>query len=92
MLFPLRFRPILHHCAEITVTGVSEESHPLHLNSEERKLRVPGVDTKDFDEDFGDGQDFYTGIEGKTAEAFFWLTFFSLKVEAVDLNQQPQVI
>lgn len=92
MLFPLCFRPILHLCAEITVTGVSEESQPLHLNSEERKLRVPGVDTKDFDEDFGDGQDFYRGIEGKMAEGIFLINIFSLKVEAVDLNQQPQVI
>lgn len=61
--FSLCFSPILHHCVEITVTGVSEGTHPLCLSSEERKLRVPGVDIKDFDEeDFGDRQEFYRGI------------------------------
>lgn len=71
VFFPLCFRPILHHCAEITVTGVSEETHPLRLSSEERKLRVPGVDTKDFEEDFGDGQDFYRGLEWERWQRHF---------------------
>lgn len=73
MFFPLYFSPILHHCTEITVPGVSEGTHPLCLSSEERKLRVPKVDTKDFDEeDFGDGQDFCRGIEWERwQKAFF---------------------
>lgn len=63
VFFPLCSSPILHHLAEITVLGISEGTHPLCLSSEERKRRVPGVDTKAFDEeDFQDGQEFYRGI------------------------------
>lgn len=35
VFFLLPFNPILHKCAEFSLTGVSERTHPLCLSSEE---------------------------------------------------------